>query len=107
MFYVSIDYLYVDGQFVGVGFMEFQLMYIVLIMGELLIGLLEVGSYVDFCVRQYEYILVLIVDFLEVCVWIDFVEINNGIFLEFLLFFGDLFVCCGGDLFSMMLMDEQ
>ncbi len=47
-FYASIDHLHADGQFVGVGLMEFQMMYTALIMGEPPIGLSEAGSYVDF-----------------------------------------------------------
>lgn len=40
-FYASIDHLHADGQFVGVGLMEFQSMYTALIMGEPPIGLSE------------------------------------------------------------------
>ncbi|AMC53117.1 acyltransferase PapA [Mycobacterium tuberculosis variant bovis BCG] len=61
-FYASIDHLHADGQFVGVGLMEFQSMYTALIMGEPPIGLSEAGSYVDFCVRQHEYTSALTVD---------------------------------------------
>lgn len=106
-FYASIDHLHADGQFVGVGLMEFQSMYTALIMGEPPIGLSEAGSYVDFCVRQHEYTSALTVDSPEVRAWIDFAEINNGTFPEFPLPLGDPSVRCGGDLLSMMLMDEQ
>ncbi|MET2765272.1 acyltransferase PapA1, partial [Mycobacterium tuberculosis] len=67
----------------------------------------EAGSYVDFCVRQHEYTSALTVDSPEVRAWIDFAEINNGTFPEFPLPLGDPSVRCGGDLLSMMLMDEQ
>ncbi|MET2813156.1 acyltransferase PapA1, partial [Mycobacterium tuberculosis] len=63
--------------------------------------------YVDFCVRQHEYTSALTVDSPEVRAWIDFAEINNGTFPEFPLPLGDPSVRCGGDLLSMMLMDEQ
>lgn len=101
-FYASIDHLHADGQFVGVGLMEFQSMYTALIMGEPPIGLSEAGSYVDFCVRQHEYTSALTVDSPEVRAWIDFAEINNGTFPEFPLPLGDPSVRCGGDLLSMM-----
>ncbi|OSC41475.1 condensation domain-containing protein [Mycobacterium decipiens] len=106
-FYASVDHLHADGQFVGVGLMEFQSMYTALIMGDPPIGLAEAGSYEDFCVRQRDYTSALTVDSPEVRAWIDFAELHNGTFPEFPLPLGDPSVRCDGDLLSMMLMDEQ
>jgi hypothetical protein len=106
-FYASIDHLHADGQFVGVGLMEFQTMYTALIMGDPPVGLSQAGSYDDYCVRQREYTSALTVDSPEVRAWIKFAEKNNGTFPEFALPLGDQSVPCGGDLLSVMLMDEQ
>ena len=106
-FYASIDHLHADGQFVGVGLMEFQTMYTALIMGDPPVGMSPAGSYDDFCVRQREYTSALTVDSPEVRAWIEFAETNNGTFPEFLLPLGDQSVRCDGDLLSVTLMDEQ
>ena len=70
----SIDHLHADGQFVGVGLMEFQTMYTTLITGGPPVGLSQAGSYDDFCVRQREYTSALTVDSPEIRAWIDFAE---------------------------------
>ncbi len=106
-FYVSIDHLHADGQFIGLGLMEFQTMYAALIAGGPPVGLAQAGSYDDFCVRQREYTSALTVDFPEVRAWIDFAELNNGTFPKFSLPLGDLSVPCDGDLMGVTLMDEQ
>jgi 2'-acyl-2-O-sulfo-trehalose (hydroxy)phthioceranyltransferase len=106
-FYVSIDHLHADGQFVGVGLMEFQTMYATLMAGGSPVGLSQAGSYDDFCVRQREYTSALAVESPEVRAWIDFAELNNGTFPKFPLPLGDPSVPCGGDLMGVTLMDEQ
>jgi 2'-acyl-2-O-sulfo-trehalose (hydroxy)phthioceranyltransferase len=106
-FYASIDHLHADGQFVGVGLMEFQMMYAALIMGDPPVGLSQAGSYDDFCLRQREYTSALTVDSPEVRKWIEFAESNGGTFPEFPLPLGDPSVPCGGDLMNVTLMDEQ
>jgi 2'-acyl-2-O-sulfo-trehalose (hydroxy)phthioceranyltransferase len=106
-FYVSIDHLHADGQFVGVGLTEFQMMYAALVAGDPPVGLPEAGSYDDFCVRQRAYTSALTVDSPEVRAWIDFAEINNGTFPKFPLPLGDQSVPCVGDLMTVTLMDEH
>jgi 2'-acyl-2-O-sulfo-trehalose (hydroxy)phthioceranyltransferase len=106
-FYASIDHLHADGQFVGVGLMEFQTMYAALVMGDPPVGLGQAGSYDDYCVRQRKYTSAMTVDTPEVREWINFAEKNNGTFPEFPLPLGDPSVPCGGDLLSVMLLDEK
>ncbi len=106
-FYASIDHLHVDGQFVGVGLMEFQTMYAALIMGEPPVAMSQAGSYDDYCVRQREYTSALTVDSPEVRRWIEFAEDNDGTFPEFPLPLGDRSVPYGGDLLSVTLLDEK
>jgi 2'-acyl-2-O-sulfo-trehalose (hydroxy)phthioceranyltransferase len=106
-FYVSVDHLHADGQFVGVGLMEFQTMYAALTTGNPPAELPRVGSYDDFCVRQRAYTSALTVDSPEVRAWIDFAEVNDGTFPNFPLPLGDQSVPCDGDLISVTLMDEQ
>jgi 2'-acyl-2-O-sulfo-trehalose (hydroxy)phthioceranyltransferase len=105
--YASIDHLHADGQFVGVGLMEFQTMYAALVMGEPPVQLPQAGSYDDYCVRQQEYTSALTLDSPEVRAWIEFAEANNGTFPEFPLPLGNRSVSCGGDLLTVTLMDEQ
>ena len=106
-FYASIDHLHVDGQFVGVGLMEFQTMYAALIMGEPPVAMSQAGSYDDYCVRQREYTSALTVDSPEVRRWIEFAEDNDGTFPKFPLPLGDRSVPYGGDLLSVTLLDEK
>ena len=54
-FYSSIDHLHVDGQFLGVGLMEFQMMYAALVSGAPPVRLPDAGNYDDYCVRQREF----------------------------------------------------
>ncbi len=106
-FYASIDHLHADGQFVGVGLMEFQSMYLALAMGEPPVGMSESGSYDDYCVRQREYTSALTLDSPEVRTWVDFAEANDGTFPKFPLPLGDPSVPCNGDLISATLLDNR
>jgi hypothetical protein len=106
-FYASIDHLHADGQFVGVGLMEFQTMYAALMMGEPPVAMSHAGSYDDYCVRQREYTSSLTVDSPEVRRWIEFAEANDGTFPDFPLPLGDRSVPYGGDLLSVTLLDEK
>ena len=106
-FYASIDHLHADGQFVGVGLMEFQTMYAALIMGEPPLAMGQAGSYADYCVRQRDYTSALTADSPGVRRWIEFAEANDGSFPEFPLPLGDRSVPCGGDLLSVTLLDEK
>ncbi len=106
-FYASVDHLHADGQFVGVGLMEFQTMYLALAMGEPPVAMGQAGSYDDYCVRQREYTSALTLDSREVRTWVDFAEANNGTFPEFPLPLGDPSVPCNGDLISATLLDQR
>jgi len=106
-FYASIDHLHADGQFIGVGLMEFQTMYAALVKGEPPVGLAQAGNYDDFCLRQREYTSGLSVDSPEVCRWIEFAESNGGSFPKFPLPLGDQSVPYGGALMSMTLLNER
>jgi hypothetical protein len=106
-FYASIDHLHADGQFVGVGLMEFQTMYAALVMGEPPIAMSQAGSYDDYCVQQREYTSALTVSSPEVRRWIEFAEANDGSFPQFPLPLGDGSVPYGGDLLSATLLDEK
>lgn len=106
-FYASIDHLHADGQFVGMGLMEFQTMYAELIAGNLPVDLPPAGDYDDFCLRQREYTAALTAESPEVRAWADFAEVNNGTFPEFPLPLGDPGMPCAGDLMSMRLLDRQ
>jgi len=106
-FYVSIDHLHVDGQFIGVGLMEFQTMYATLLSGGLPVELPPAGSYDDFCVRQREHTSALTVDSPEVRAWIAFAESNDGAFPAFPLPLGDHSMSREGDQLSVTLLDEQ
>ena len=106
-FYASIDHLHADGQFVGVGLMEFQTMYAALIMGEPPLAMGQAGSYDDYCVRQRQYTSGLTADTPEVRRWIEFAEANGGSFPDFPLPLGDRSVPYGGDLLSVTLLDEK
>jgi hypothetical protein len=106
-FYASIDHLHADGQFVGLGLMEFQTMYTELVTGRPPVGLPQAGSYADYCIRQREYTSALTLASPEVQTWIDFAEANGGTFPKFPLPLGDESVPCGGDLMTMTLMDER
>jgi len=106
-FYASIDHLHVDGQFIGVGLVEFQTMYAALVIGGRPTPLPEAGSYDDYAVRQREYTSSLTRDSREVRAWKEFAERNNGSFPEFPLPLGDLSVPCSGDMLTVTLMDPQ
>ncbi|MGD1172772.1 condensation domain-containing protein [Mycobacterium seoulense] len=104
-FYASIDHLHADGQFVGMGLIEFQTMYAELIAGNPPVELPPAGSYADYCVRQREYTEALTVESPEVRAWIDFAELNDGTFPAFPLPLGD--VPYDGDLLGVTLLDED
>ncbi|MEY8013688.1 condensation domain-containing protein [Mycobacterium servetii] len=106
-FYASVDHLHADGQFVGVGLMEFQTMYDALVSGGPPVGLPPAGSYADFCVRQRAYTSALTPESPEVAAWIDFAEANGGTFPAFPLPLGDRSVPCGGELHSVTLMGAE
>lgn len=106
-FYASIDHLHADGQFVGVGLMEFQTMYAALIKGDPPVGMPPAGSYDDFCVRQRDYTSALTPDSPEVRAWVDFAELNDGTFPAFPLPLGGQSVPYDGGLLSVTLMDGQ
>jgi len=106
-FYASIDHLHADGQFVGLGLMEFQTMYASIVTGKPPIGQPEPGSYDEYCVRQRSYTCALTTDSPEVRAWIDFAEANHGTYPRFPLPLGDESVPCGGDLMTMTIMDAD
>ncbi|MDV3124752.1 condensation domain-containing protein [Mycobacterium sp. 21AC1] len=106
-FWSSIDHLHVDGQFVGVGLLEFQAMYSTLVSGAPPLQLPEPGSYDQYCVRQREFASSLTIDTPEVQTWLSFAEHNNGTFPVFPLPLDDGSDSVGGDLISVKLMDEQ
>ena len=106
-FYISIDHLHVDGQFVGVILMEFQMMYAALVGGGAPIQLPEAGSYDDYCVREHRYTSALTLDSPQVRAWIEFAENNDGTLPAFPLPLGDPSVPCSSDLLTVTLMDEQ
>jgi 2'-acyl-2-O-sulfo-trehalose (hydroxy)phthioceranyltransferase len=106
-FYASVDHLHADGQFVGMGLMEFQTMYAALIAGDPPIELPPAGCYADYCVRQREYTSALTADSPEVRAWIDFAELNAGTFPAFPLPLGDQSVPYDGDLLGVTLLDED
>ena len=106
-FYSSIDHLHVDGQFLGVGLMEFQMMYAALVTGAPPVQLPEAGNYDDYCVRQREFTSGLTLESPEVCAWIDFAERNGGTFPDFPLPLGDRSQLDGGDLRTVTLMDAE
>jgi 2'-acyl-2-O-sulfo-trehalose (hydroxy)phthioceranyltransferase len=106
-FIASIDHLHADGQFVGVGLMEFQSMYLALAMGEPPVGMGDAGSYDDYCLRQREYTSTLTLETPEVRRWVEFAEANGGGFPDFPLPLGDPAVPCNGDLLSETLLDVK
>ncbi|OBH48795.1 acyltransferase [Mycobacterium mantenii] len=103
-FFASIDHLHADGQFVGMGLLEFQAMYAELVMGNPPVDLAPAGSYDDFCIRQREYTAALTADSPQVRAWVDFAERNDGTFPKFPLPLGDQSLPYGGDLMSLTLM---
>ncbi|OBH30112.1 acyltransferase [Mycobacterium sp. E342] len=106
-FYASIDHLHADGQFVGMGLLEFQTMYAELTAGNPPVELPPAGSYADYCLRQRDYTAALTVDSPEVRAWIDFAALNDGTFPAFPLPLGDPSVPSAGDLLGMTLLDEE
>ncbi|CPR10831.1 polyketide synthase [Mycobacterium bohemicum DSM 44277] len=106
-FYASLDHLHADGQFIGVGLLEFQTMYAEVVTGKPPIGLPGAGSYEAFCVRQHEQVRALTADSPEVRAWVEFAEANDGTYPKFPLPLGDPDMRCGGDLMTATLMDER
>ncbi len=106
-FYASIDHLHADGQFVGVGLMEFQMMYAALVSGSAPLQLPDAGSYDEYCIRQREFTSGLTLESPEVQAWIEFAENNDGSFPDFPLPLGDHTQHSGGDLRTVTLMDTQ
>jgi hypothetical protein len=106
-FYSSIDHLHVDGQFLGVGLMEFQMMYAALVTGAPPVQLPDAGNYDDFCVRQREFTSGLTLESSGVRAWIEFAERNGGTFPDFPLPLGDRSELDGGDLRTVTLMDAE
>ena len=106
-FWSSIDHLHVDGQFVGVGLLEFQAMYSTLVSGAPPLQLPDAGNYDSYCVRQREFTSSLTRDTPEVKTWISFAEKNNGTFPAFPLPLGDGTASAAGDLLAVKLMDRQ
>jgi 2'-acyl-2-O-sulfo-trehalose (hydroxy)phthioceranyltransferase len=106
-FFASIDHLHVDGQFLAVGLMEFQMMYAALVSGAPPVQLPPAGSYLDYCVRQRESASELSLDSPQIGAWIEFAENNDGAFPKFPLPLGDPSVPCSGGLLATTLMDEQ
>ncbi|MGV0742671.1 condensation domain-containing protein [Mycolicibacterium sp. XJ870] len=106
-FWSSIDHLHVDGQFVGVGLLEFQAMYSALISGAPPLQLPDAGSYDEYCLRQREVTSSLTLDTPEVQTWMSFAEKNNGTFPVFPLPLDDGSASTGGDLVAVKLMDRQ
>lgn len=106
-FWSSIDHLHVDGQFVGVGLMEFQLMYSALVSGAPPIQLPDAGSYEDYCLSQREFTSSLTLEHDEVRTWVEFAEHNNGTFPRFPLPVEDDPPASTGDLLTIRLMDEE
>ncbi|MGY4708725.1 condensation domain-containing protein [Mycolicibacterium sp. CBM1] len=106
-FYAAIDHLHVDGQFVGVGLIEFRMMYAALASGAAPTQLLPAGSYDNHCVAQREHTSALTLDSPEVRAWVDFAEKNQGTFPEFPLPLGDPAIPYDGDLLTVELMDED
>ncbi len=106
-FWASIDHLHVDGQFVGVGLMEFQLMYSALVSGAPPVQLPDAGRYEDYCLSQREFTSALSLDTDEVRAWIDFAQRNDGSFPRFPLPVEDQTPSGTGDLVTVRLMDEE
>ncbi|MCV7284178.1 acyltransferase [Mycolicibacterium wolinskyi] len=106
-FWSSIDHLHVDGQFVGVGLLEFQAMYSTLVSGAPPLQLPDAGGYDDYCLRQREFTSSLTLDTPEVQTWKSFAEKNNGTFPVFPLPLDDGSPSEGGDLVAVKLMDRQ
>ncbi|WP_102143816.1 condensation domain-containing protein [Mycobacterium hubeiense] len=106
-FYASMDHLHADGRFVGLGLMEFQMMYAALISGAPPVQLPDAGSYEDYCVRQRRDTSALTLDSPEVGAWIEFAENNDGTFPDFPLPLGDRSQPCAGDLVATTLMDSE
>jgi hypothetical protein len=106
-FYASIDHLHADGQFVGVGLMEFQMMYAALVSGSPPVQLPDAGSYDEFCLRQRQYTSSLTLESPEVRSWVEFAENCGGSLPDFPLPLGDRSNVDGGDLHAVTLMDAQ
>jgi hypothetical protein len=106
-FFVSIDHLHMDGMFIGVILMEFQLMYAALAAGGAPISLPEPGSYYDFCARQHETLSALSLESPQVRQWVDFAENNDCCLPEFPLPLGDPSVPCKADFVSATVLDHH
>jgi hypothetical protein len=106
-FYVCVDHLHADAMFMGAVFAEIHAMYAALVRGGAPIRLPDVGSYVDYCLRQHQYTSGLTIGSPEVCAWIEFAENNGGTFPHFPLPLGDPSAACGGALLTVELLDER
>lgn len=106
-FWASVDHLHVDGQFVGVGLLEFQSMYTALAAGGAPVSLAPPGNYDEYCLRQREFTSALTMETPEVQAWISFAEKNNGTFPAFPLPLEEGSAYAAGDLISVKLMDEK
>lgn len=106
-FYMSVDHVHMDAQFMGVALMEFNLMYATLIGGNPPLKLPEPGSYEDFVVRQREYTSKLTLESPEIRAWTDFAAENGGSFPDFPLPLGQAGDPCSGELVTFELMDEE
>lgn len=106
-FYMSLDHVHADAQFLGVALMEFHLMYVALVNGNPPLRLPESTSYLDFCVRQREYTGALTLESPEIKVWTEFADHNGGSFPTFPLPLGDSLVPCPGELVTHELMNAD
>ncbi len=106
-FWSSIDHLHVDGQFVGVGLLEFQAMYSTVVSGAPPLRLPEAGSYEKYCLDQREFASSLTADTPEVRQWVSFAEKNNGGFPVFPLPLEDGTASPAGDLITVKLLDRR
>ncbi len=106
-FYMSIDHVHADAQFLGVALMEFHLMYVALVNGGPPLRLPDTSSYLDFCVRQREYTSALTLESPEIRTWTDFADQNDGSFPTFPLPLGESLVPCPGELVTHELMNEE
>jgi len=106
-FYVSIDHLHMDTQFMGLVLMEILMMYDALAAGGAPITLPSPGSFDDYCIRQRRYTAALTLESPPVRAWIQFAEDNNGTLPDFPLPLGDRSVPGASSLLAVPLMDEQ
>lgn len=108
-FYMCVDHVHTDAQFLGVVIMEFQFMYMALVGGNPPLKLPEPSTYENFCIRQHEYCDGLTINSPEVQVWTDFAAKNEASFPTFPLPLGieEGTAPCAGELVTFELMDED